>query len=281
MTTGNHQQSGFDRFGITHISPSQVNKAREAFDAWYVEKVLGYRFPTGSSAFRGQAVEEAVSQGLFNPELPIAECIELGKQAFDRMSAMEMISPDDREKELASIEKMVEAALVELRPLGKPARPPEGMKQHMVELVCRFGSEPHMTIKMLGYLDFVFPEHQMVVDLKTTSRLPSQFSATHSIQAAFYKRASQGMRVRFLYVSPKKTDPRFVWFEMDEPDKWLAIVKDTAARMERFLSISDDKQKLTSLVMPKDSFYWRNAKHIWDEVFQVPFPSSEADNESA
>lgn len=261
--------NGFNQHGIERLSPSQVNKAREAFDAWYCEKILGFRFPSGSAAHRGTAAEAGVSEGLFDPSLSLDECVERAIAIFDRMTALENFSEQQRERERESINVMVRDALTELRPLGVPARPPAGMKQHMVELQCRFADGENGTIRYIGYLDFVFPEHNLVVDLKTSSRLPTEFSTSHAIQAAFYKKAS-GKRVRFLYVSPKKTMPRFTWIEMDDPTPYLKIVKEVTARMEAFLRLSPDKDQLAKAIVPNlDSFYWTNADHIAEAVFAM------------
>lgn len=273
MTTDNQQETGemngFEMHGIERLSPSQVNKAREGFDAWFVEKILGFRFPSGVAAHRGTATEAGVSAGLFDDKTD-DEAVEAALAVYDNLTKLEPYDAAQVMKERGNIEVMVRDALGELRPLGKPARPPEGMQQHMVELQCRFASGEKGTIKYIGYLDFVFPEHNLIVDLKTTSRLPSSFSSSHAIQAAFYKQASGGKRVRFLYVSPKKTMPRFTWLEMDDPTPHLQIIKMVTARMEGFLRLSPDKDTLAKAVVPNlDSFYWTNADHIAEAVFGV------------
>lgn len=260
------EENGFEMHGIERLSPSQVNKAREGFDAWFVEKILGFRFPSGAAAYRGTAVEAGVSAALFD-NMTDDEAVQVAHGVFDQLSALE-VDTEARAKQRGHIDIMVRDACAELRPLGKPMRPPEGMAQHLVELQCRFASGEKGTIKYIGYLDFVFPEHDLIVDLKTTARLPSSFSTSHGVQAAFYKQASGGKRVRFLYVSPKKTMPRFTWLEMDDPTPYLQIIKTVTARMEAFLRMSPDKDTLAKVVMPNlESFYWTNADHIAEAVF--------------
>ncbi len=69
MTNNNQQKStknGFEIHGLKRISVSNVNKFREAPDAWACQYLGKKKFPSGWAAVQGQAVEAGVELSLFN-----------------------------------------------------------------------------------------------------------------------------------------------------------------------------------------------------------------------
>ncbi len=242
--------NGFENHGIEHLSPSQLNMWCAAPSAWVVSKLLGNRFAVGPPAERGKAVEDGVSMGLFHPETPIQECQDHAVMRFDQGTALMMqLEPADRDKHHAQIRAMVEMAIDALRPLGIPQWPGEH-RQNRIEIACRFKQGNDGTVPVIGFLDFLYDD--LIVDLKTTTRMPSKMNASHSRQAAVYAKAA-GKPIKFLYVTPKAIR----WLEPDDIDGHLADIKSQVARLERFLRLSDDPKVLASVV-PHDpsSFYW-------------------------
>src|SRR5512134_437144 len=135
------------------------------------------RAPASAAAVRGTAVENGVHLGLMDPALPVEHCIAAAEAAFDREMAL---NPDDRrESERGNIPGYVTNALSELRPYGMPSA-----AQHRVEI--RLDDVP---VPVEGYIDWRFDDHGLIVDLKTTERLPSAISDTHSRQGAVYAKA--------------------------------------------------------------------------------------------
>lgn len=163
---------------------------------------------------------------------------------------------------------MVENALEQLMPLGMPEKPEEGSRQHAVNIPVRFNEAPNGTVDLLGYLDFKYiKKHNLVVDLKTTSKAPSKWSLSHGIQAAVYQKAvaaeiGHTPRVKFLYCLTRQKDP-FVWLEMTEGEEYLKKFKFTVQQMERLLRLSHDSNEIiASIPHNPDTFYWNNAEEI-------------------
>ena len=254
--------NGFIQHGIDHLSPSSLNMSMGSLSAWCVRYLLRQRFPSGWAAERGKAAENGVAAGLFNPDLSDEDCVKFALESFDNVAKIDdmLALADGKEKARKEVEAMVPLALAELRPLGVPTAPPIGENQRKIGLDCRFRPGENGTVHVMGYLDFYYSEIPLVVDLKTTGRMPSSFSQAHGIQAAIYARAMK-CPVRYLYVTPKAAK----WLEIteEEIEHYLEVVRDSVKRLERFLSLSDDGEKLArSAPYDPSSFYWRGASHL-------------------
>lgn len=261
-------KNGFTTHGIERISVSNVNKYREAPDAWACQYLGGHRFPTGWPAVQGQAVEAGVEFGLFNGA-GIDDCV---KEAVHQLKENSMFLPniaEQLEDRIPIVERMVTCALENLMPLGAPEQPAKGSRQHSIGIDVRFRPGEGGTVPLIGYLDFWYPQHNLVVDLKTTSKSPSRWSLSHGIQAAVYQKAVQAMTgkkpdVKFGYALTRKKDP---WVELDLDDedakRFLGIFKKTVKQMEALLNLSDNSLDIiNALPHNPDSFYWNNAEEI-------------------
>lgn len=271
--TDKNLQNGFDAHNLNHISVSQVNKFREASDAWAVQYLFKQKFPFGPAALQGKAVETGVDHGIYN-DADDAECVNLAWSYFNNEAMSIASSADEFEKRKNTIAQMVCVALEQMRPLGKPELPPEGSAQHQISLNVRFAEGEQGTIPLLGFLDYYYPQHDLVVDLKTTAKAPSSWSTSHGIQAAVYEKAvskltSKKNKVKFLYCLSRKKDPH-VWLEMDDSDFYMALFKQTVRTMNHVLAISNTKEEVLKLLVHNpDSFYWNDAQ----EIAQAFYPS--------
>lgn len=241
--------NAFERHHIEHLSASSVNRWAQAPALWVLEKLLGYKSGVGIAADRGTATETGVAMGLRNSATPLHVCVKAAEDQFDRLTALK---PGDRDKERSALHGFVATAIGELQQYGVPDFPitPPGatyQPQHKVEL--KLDGVP---VPIIGYLDFVYPQHSMIVDLKTTHRVPSAISTSHALQGSVYAQA-KGYEVRFAYVSPKKIQV----YRLEDVDIHLQTIANIAQRLERFLNISADAKELASLVTPNyDDFYW-------------------------
>jgi len=264
--------NGFIKHGLKHISVSSTNKYREAPDAWACQYLGGHRFPTGWPAVQGQAVESGVEYGLFNGA-GIDDCV---KQSVDRLKDLSLMlnnRPEELEKRIPIVSRMVEAALENLMPLGAPEPPAQGSKQHNVSIDVRFRQGDDGTVPLVGYLDFWYPDKNdgngLVIDLKTTSKSPSKWSLSHGIQAAVYQAAVKSVtkkkpQVKFCYALTRKTDP---WVELELTDDdaayFLKVFKRTVKQMEALLNLSGNSEDIIAAIPHNpDTFYWNNAEEI-------------------
>lgn len=266
--------NAFERHGITHLSASSVNLFIAQPALWCASYLMKRRTPVGPAAHRGTAIECGVEAGLFDPAMPVAECQDIANKKFHELTRL---SADPRiEKERDAVAPSVEVALAELRQYGIPDAPEDG-RQHKLELTVE-----GIPVPIWGFLDFWWPQHGIIVDLKTTARIPSQISEPHARQGALYTGAGSNQQVRMGYVSPKK----MAVYVVDDVAHHLKTFVSAAQAIERLLSISDDSEKLTRCFAPDlSSFYWGDAsaralaQEIWGPTPNDAAPVLSAHNE--
>lgn len=247
--------NGFAMHGIDHLSASSINLWTGAPDVWVTRYLLKRPTPFGPAPMRGVAVESAVVATLMGESEETA--IRNAEEQFDRRW---MIGTEESTKERALIQPMTRIAVSELAGYGQPEFA-EGTEQEKISISANFGD---WSIPIWGFLDLVFPKHGLVVDLKTTGRMPSQMSAEHVRQRAIYARAKGNMAVRFLYVTSKKAS----WLEDGEVTETLAGIKAHIARLEAFLRHCPDADTARQIVpCNPSSFYWRGAEPLRSEIF--------------
>jgi hypothetical protein len=244
--------NGFARHGIEHLSASSLNLWTAEPAVWAMERLLGHRSPPSALMARGKAVEDGVHAGLIDPARPVDDCAAQALAAFDREMALN--ADDRRDNERALIPGYVEHGLAELRQYGTPTA-----YQHRVEI--RLDDVP---VPIIGFIDWRFDQHGLIVDLKTSERLPSAISLSHARQGAIYARAHGNYSMRFAYVKPvaaRKDGRAVVVYELEraEVDRQLAALREIAVRLERFLRLSADPRELCGLIVPDyERFHWSN-----------------------
>ena len=167
----------------------------------------------------------------------VEACARAAEQAFDRAMAL---SPDSRrDDERRNLAGYVATALAELRPYGVPTA-----YQDRVEIRL-----DGVAVPLVGYIDWRFDQHGLIVDLKTSERLPAAISDAHGRQGAIYARAHGNYGMRFAYAKPKagRSDGRAtVVYELTADDlrRHLAALAQIAIRLERFLALSADPHEI-------------------------------------
>lgn len=228
---------------IARHSPSSLNLFSACPSMFVAERILGHKMPVGAAAHRGSAVEHGVALGLDDLEKPIAECVAAAEAEFRKLSGLN-VDPR-REKVEGGIADMVERALTELRPYG----PPSG-KQGFIEW-----RPDGVALPIVGYYDFEWAEHGIVVDLKTTERLPSAIKQSHARQVALYTRGN--VEGRLAYVTPQKS----AVYRLENVNEHRAALVRMAQACERFLALSEDPEFFVSVTCPDlESFYWSPPK---------------------
>ena len=222
-----------------HHSPSSLNQFAASPALFVLERVLGLKQVVGAPAHRGVGVEAGVSYGLINLEADEKECVKAAYTAYDTVSAL---SPDERkEKYRDNIPDMVAQALDELRPYGKPTAV-QGHIERMLNGV---------KLPIVGYYDFLWEDKGIVVDLKTTEKMPSEIKIPHARQVAFY--AGDNQEGRLCYVTPKKC----VTYRLENVREHHEALIRMAKTVEKFLSLSDDPLFYTSITVPDlESYLW-------------------------
>ena len=249
--------NGFSKHGIDHLSASSINLFTNACDVWVARYLLKRKMPFGPAPERGKQIENAVVWTLTGA-MDEAKAIERATENFDRTF---MFGDEATQKERALIEPMAKLAIEELREFGAPEFA-EGTDQEKISITARGDG---WSIPVIGFLDLVYPQHGLVVDLKSTTRVPSVMSADHQLQRAIYAKAKGNMAVRFLYVSGKKA----AWLEDGDVAETLARAKAQITRMERFLRHHDAESAQACVPCNPNSFLWRGAEDIREEIYGI------------
>ena len=249
-------EDGFQKHGLTHLSASSINLYANAPDVWVVSYLFGRKTPMGPAPWRGICVEDAVVQILMGDSE--AAAIDKALAKFDQRF---VIGDEKTTAERRRIEPMTQMAVAELAHLGQPEFA-EDDEQEKISITAKGDG---WSIPVIGFLDLVYPQHGLVIDLKTTGRIPSKMSAEHQLQRAIYQKAKGNMAVKFLYVSEKKTN----MLEDGDADELLGQAKVQIARMEAFLRHCDKETALAIVPVQPSSFYWQGAEDLRKEFYGI------------
>jgi hypothetical protein len=216
----------------------------------------------GAAAMRGICTEDAVANTLTG-KLHKAGALD---QALEKFDSMFFMADEKITKERAMIEPCMELTLQELEHYGKPEFPEEGQIKVSITATDRNDDgEVIWSVPVIGYLDFVFPDHGVVIDLKTTGRIPSKMSPEHQLQRAIYQKARGNQVVKFLYVSSKKTN----MLEDGDPTEILGKAKKQIARLEKFLRAGSAEDIREVIPVNPNSFYWNGAEDLREEMYGI------------
>jgi hypothetical protein len=247
--------SGFNKHNIDHLSASSINLWANAPDVWVMSYLFGLRTPMGPAPWRGIVVEEAVVETMMGGSEKDAI-----QKALDKFDKRFLIGDEATTKERAMIEPMVQLSVEQLMEFGKPEFPEEG-GQNKISITAKGDG---WTVPVIGFLDLVYPQHGVVIDLKTTGRMPSTMSAEHQLQRAIYQKAKGGNQsVKFLYVTPKKA----AMLEDGDPTEILAQAKVQITRMEAFLRTLDKETAKAIVPVQPNSFYWKGNEQLRKEFY--------------
>jgi hypothetical protein len=240
---------------LEHHSPSSLNLFAACPSMWVLEKVLGRRQPVGAPAHRGTAVEHGVTFGLEEPDRSEEQCASVALSRYDSLMAL---SGDPRSSSYRrDIPEMTGQALAMLRGYGSPSK---------VQGYVEWRPEGLM-LPVIGYFDYEWADHGIIVDLKTTERMPGEIKRSHARQVATYC-TSDNDDARLCYVTPKKIE---CWHLENIAEHRAALVA-IARRVEKFLSLSDDLQFYIDITVPDlESFYWNTpeARQLAYEYWKI------------
>lgn len=247
---------GFKKHNIDHTSASQINMWADCPAAWIKSYLYNSKGFFGFPPMRGIVIEDIVVATLQGNTFEDAL-----KAGTNKYNSHHILSDDPKkEKEKAMIEPCALLMLKELEQYGEPEFQGDG--QDKVELVCNGDG---FSIKIIGFLDLVFPKFDLNVDLKSTGRLPrSKFSDSHKRQCGIYE-AATGRKTKFLYASAKDT----MWHEIETAEEMaatMAQIKAILNRQNKFIGLGD-KDMLASVVpVNADSFYLNAPEDTADRI---------------
>ena len=227
----------FTRHGIEHLSPSKIN-------LWITDPALfigtylcGMKGSFGVGAFRGNAVELALSKKVSNNSLSKEAVDEFLYGSFNEQCIENNISMEDikAQKERGLLGRYYDQAIDTYKSFGEPEH-----YQHKIY----YNIHEDIPTPFLGYIDFVFKD--AIRDLKTVGVRPSKFSSSHQRQLAVYSKAFPDKELWCDYVTKNET----ISFKLENVEQTINQVIKVSLGLQKFLSISDDPYELASMHYP-------------------------------
>tara|TARA_R100001129_G_scaffold29954_1_gene19866 strand:- start:154 stop:909 length:756 start_codon:yes stop_codon:yes gene_type:complete len=242
----------FRAHNINYLSPSSINTYISDTPMWVARYLFGIKSGSGAGAVRG-IVQESV----------LANKYKTGKFDFNLLE-MEFLSMCS-EQMINSVDGKLDKERKLLKDFGKVIDTNfkyKNLEQYQEKVEVQFDDMP---IPVMGYIDFRFKNK--IVDLKTSTRMPYKPTEAQKRQMALYSMAYPNNSVDLFFATPKEHKK----FTLKNLSVYKNQLKQVAFSIQKFLSISDDRHELASLVYPNfDSWTWsdrlkREAKKIWGE----------------
>ena len=241
----------FKAHGINYLSPSSINTYINDTSLWVARYLFKIKSSSGASAVRGIATEfvlaDKYEKGVFDYNLLdvkfMSLCAESGIDLGDIKTAKEkkllkdfgtIIDENFDYKDLEAYQEKVEVQIED------------------------------MPVPIMGYIDFRFKGK--IVDLKTSTRMPTRPTEAQKRQMALYSMAYPKSSVDLFFATPKEHKK----FTLKNLTLYKKQLRKVALSIQKFLSISDDKHELASLMYPNlDSWLWSGMKEEANKIWSV------------
>jgi hypothetical protein len=241
----------FKAHGINYLSPSSINTYINDTSLWVARYLFKIKSSSGASAVRGIATEfvlaDKYEKGVFDYNLLdvkfMSLCAESGIDLGDIKTAKEknllkgfgsVIDENFDYKNLEAYQEKVEVPIDD------------------------------MPVPIMGYIDFRFKDK--IVDLKTSTRMPTRPTEAQKRQMALYSMAYPNSSVDLFFATPKEHKK----FTLKNLTLYKKQLRKVALSIQKFLSISDDKHELASLMYPNlDSWLWSVMKEEANKIWSV------------
>ena len=238
--------------GINYLSPSSINTYINDNALWVARYLFGVKSSSGASAVRGIATEAALADKYEKKTFDfnyldmhfMSLCAESGIDLGDTKTAKE-------KKLLEGFGKVIDENFDY-----------ENLEAYQEKVSVEIDDLP---VPIIGYIDFRFADK--IVDLKTTTRMPTRPTEAQKRQMALYSMAYPNNSIDLFFATPKEHKK----FTLKNLSVYKKQLKQVAFSIQKFLSISNDKHELASLVYPNfDSWMWNGkikdeAEKIWKE----------------
>jgi len=242
----------FETHKISHLSPSSINSFIADPCLWTMRYLFNVKEKSGVGAIRGTTLEYVQNEKLKNDFFDY----DLLEQHFTKLCVEQDIDLSDA-KTLKEQDALIKyGSIIDLNFNF------HGLEQYQQKIELNFEDLP---VPILGYIDFIF--NDIIVDLKTTNRMPSKPTNGQLRQMAFYSMGYTDKEVQLFFVSPRE-HKQFTLTKNDIEYNSKTLLEG-AFTIQRFLSLSDDRNELASFIYPNfDKWEWselmkNEAKKIW------------------
>jgi hypothetical protein len=243
----------FERHAIKHLSPSNLATYRQEPAYWVAKYLFGLKDEGGAKMWVGNAVEAGLKAWLHGT--PEQDARQIAMQIFEQNAQGEV--SNDCEAGRAEIGPMLSRAIekVEKRWDSKP----------LCQVACRYFVDG-LEVPIIGYLDFAFDDG-LILDLKTTRRMPSEPKPDHAAQVAFYCKSRNGGTGQLLYATTKRSE--LYTLSPEQIDASFAELVSAARAVRNLLRLMPTKEDAASMFAPNyDHYFWsdklkESASRIW------------------
>lgn len=228
----------FERFGITHLSPSSLNLYCANQSLWVGKYLMGWKDDMGPAAYRGSAIEAGLD--VFLMEGKEAEAKERAEAKFLELTGGQVDEAHDAER--VNIVPMLCQAMTALKDFGAPLA-----RQVRIEYQIE-GVE----VPIIGYVDYSWPDFDL--DLKTTKACPSSIKGDHARQFSIYRKA-RSKPIKAVYVTAKKS----ALYDLTDEDAALHVADSEAhAKAIRHLLANSKNARDAAKFFPieRSDFRW-------------------------
>ena len=217
--------------------------------------------PIGLAAIVGNATEKGIELALTGTPIDTAieyglnyRPIHQGKEQDSLMDFMAFEDPDDIADLIKKTGQRITTGYDKLKEFGVP--------KCQVKIEYQPDWSP---IPILGYQDFVFEDHGLVVDNKAPGQKPTASKVeSYMRQGAIYTHNTNN-KFATIAVLPdgkprgaKAVGPRSHWFDLEDAATPLEEVKHTIGAICKILTISDNPQEIAAHIIPDYSHFRLN-----------------------
>lgn len=235
----------FKAWGIERLSPSALNTF-EANPAIFVLRYgLGVKDYAGAKAWVGNAVEAGLYASLRGQTMPEAQ--DIAAMEFRKLAEEAGKDPND-EVEAKQLLRAMLCQAVDNWPYKIP------VEAYQTELRYQ---HPDLPVPFYGFSDF-FLADGTVVDLKTTSRMPSSPPLGHICQLAIYAAAHKASKASLFYVGKSKV--MLAEVGQESLTEGMRRLVQTAFRIGRMIdAFPNPVDALQTMPTIPDDFRWSEA----------------------
>ena len=237
--------------GINYLSPSSINTYINDNALWVARYLFGVKSSSGASAVRGIATEAALANKYEKKTFDfnyldmhfMSLCAESGIDLGDVKTAKE-------KKLLEGFGKVIDENFDY-----------DNFEAYQEKVSVQIDDLP---VPIIGYIDFRFADK--IVDLKTTTRMPTRPTEAQKRQMALYSMAYPKSSVDLFFASPKEHKV----FTLKNLSAYKKQLTKVAFGIQKFLSVSNDKHEIASLTYPNlDSWLWTGMKDEASKIWSL------------
>jgi hypothetical protein len=265
--TKEKRRDAWKRAGISHISSSHLGTASSSLAKWFMSYIKNVKTESNPSMTRGKVVEHAIFLKVMGIEESIDECVIIAKRRFQRELLLNGHAMKLMLKEFENLEPMIRNGIDFFEKMGKPDLVFDKSKDEFIQ--------PEIQLKLdkvecdcLGYMDAVYREKKLIIDLKTSVRSANSLTRDWRRQGALYAAGNPNYSMSFLVVTTK--DVHLIEQTKEEIADGLNEATLIAQTIQRFLMLREDPEKLAELIVPdftsfkmQEPVYQKLGREIW------------------